>query len=269
MNFIRQNPHKNTIILASSITLIVIFFALLVFPDSSSADETWQALLDSGELRIGMEASYPPFETIAPDGSFTGFDVDLSQEIAHRLGVEPVFYNIAYDSLYDSLYSGRVDILISGLVPAYAVEGKANFSVPYFNAGEHLVVGRGTPVDNMQDLENRILAVEYGAGGDIEARKWQRRFVSLTILRNVSAGEALAAVGDGRADAALVDGVSARLGTVDYPELYIAESVTDVFFAAAVHPENEILLKRVNEAIESMAGDGTLDILINRWFGPR
>ncbi|GAB4470942.1 MAG: basic amino acid ABC transporter substrate-binding protein [Anaerolineae bacterium] len=250
--------------------LLVILIALLPLLSgcSRAEDRAWERVQAAGTIRVGLDAAYPPFEFIdETSGEIAGFDVDLTREIGRRLGLEVSFVNITYDGLYDSLLIGSVDVLISALVATPDMAGKASFTVPYFNAGDHLVVPSGSPADSMEDLEGLTLAVEYGSGGDVEARAWQRRLGDLSVERLASPDEALAAVLEGRADAALVDGIAARLAVGQHPELMIAAAVNDALFAAAVHPDSGVLLGELNRVIEEMMADGTIEGLIERWFG--
>jgi ABC-type amino acid transport substrate-binding protein len=236
---------------------------------SGGEDRALERIQDSGVLRVGMDASYPPFESLDANHQVVGFDVDVANELGKRLDVEVVFVNIAYDGLYDALLTEQVDILISGLVAAPEFQGKANFSVPYFNMGEYLVVRRDSSLRSMEDTSGLTLAVEIGSGGDVEARKWQRRLGELSILRQPDSGAALNAVLSGEADGAIVDGVTARLAIGQHPELMLAENVVEALIAAGVHPASGALLGQVDGAMQSMLDDGTITKLIDKWFGPQ
>ena len=231
-------------------------------------DQVWQQAVERGTLRVGMDAAYPPFENVDQNGQIAGFDVDLAMLIGERLGLEIEIVNISYDGLYDALYTEQVDVLISALVPAYMYEHKADFSVPYFNAGEMLIVPVGSSIESMDDLTGHRLAVEYGSGGDVEARKWERRIADLTIARYDDPDSAINAVIDGEADAALVDGITAQLGVGSHEELSIADAVTDeTLFAIAVPPDSLVLLDEINRVLNELLEDGSIDQLIEKWFG--
>ena len=232
-------------------------------------DVVWQHVQQTGLLRVGMDASYPPFEYVNEQNEIVGFDVDFAHEIGRRLGVEIEFVNIAYDGLYDALLVGQVDVLISALAAAPEFEGKALFSVPYFNAGDYLVVPPGSPVHSMEDLSGRTLAVEYGPGGDVEARRWERRLADLTVVRQLDSSAAIMAVVNGQADAALVDGITARLSVGQHPDLALADNVTETLFAVGLPPESFALKERMDAIVGEMLRDGTIEALIERWFGPQ
>lgn len=254
--------------LALHLTLLLVL-SVLLGACALSDDRTWQQVTETGVLRVGTDASYPPFEYVEGDGRIVGFDADVVSEIGQRLGVQVELVNISYDSLYDALITARVDLLASALVPIPSMEEKVSYSVPYFNAGQHLVVPIGSPVQSLWDMEGQRLAVEFGSEGDAEARRWQRRLASLIIVRTTDPEAALQAVMAGEADAALVDGISARLGVGQHEELAIAAAVDDRLFALAVGDDSPILLAEVNKALREMQRDGTLETLIERWFGPQ
>lgn len=235
----------------------------------SPQDRVWQRVQETGVLRVGTDASYPPFEYVDASGQIAGFDAGLLKAIGQRLGMQVELVNISYDGLYDSLITARVDLLASALIPMPQMEGKVGYSTPYFNAGQHLVVRVGSPVRTMRDMEGRRLAVEYGSDGDAEARRWQRRLAALMVIRYTDPDAALQAVLEGEADAALVDGISARLGVGQHPELAAASAVSDMLFVLAVSEDSPTLLSKVNEALREMLRDGTVEALIEEWFGPQ
>ncbi|HEY76189.1 MAG TPA: amino acid ABC transporter substrate-binding protein [Thermoflexia bacterium] len=224
-------------------------------------------VLETGVLRVGMDASYPPFEYIDGEGNLVGFDVDLAREIATRLGVEPRFVaNLPYDGLYDSLTAEQVDVVISALYVDPTRTADFTYSTPYFDAGQVLVMAEGTEgIDGMADLDGRTVAVEFGSAGDVEARAWARRLASLTILPCQTADEALAKVAAGEADAALVDHLSALMTSMEGLRI-VEPMVTSEPYAIAVRREDRRLLEAIDEILAAMRDDGTLDRLQARWF---
>ena len=179
------------------------------------------------------------------------------------------YINVAYDGLYDALLTGQVDILISALVVTPEFEGRAHFSIPYFNAGEYLVVRANSSLASMEEMGGRTLAVEYGSQGDIEARKWQRRLSEMTVIRDPDPTAALMAVVSSEADAALVDGITARLGVGQHEELALGENVVETLIAAGVHPDSPTLKAQIDTYLADMLEDGTISTLIDKWFGPQ
>jgi ABC-type amino acid transport substrate-binding protein len=235
----------------------------------SGRPDTLQEIQDRGALYIGLDPSYPPFEALAPDGELYGLDVDLGSELAQRLGVESHFVLVGYDGLYDALLVRQVDVLISALVVEPGRMDDVAYSIVYFDAGLALVAPADGQDDigGMRDLAGRTLAVEYATEGDVAARRWARRLGDLSVLPLTTADEALAAVGAGEADAALVDGISGRLYVREHPELaLVPELVTSAPYAAAVRADDRPLLRAVDEALETMAAEGALEAILERYF---
>lgn len=234
-------------------------------------DLNWQRIQVQGVLRVGMEANWVPFEYVDGAGQLSGFDVELARMLGERLGLQVQFYpNLSFDGLYDALTAGRVDVVISAVVVDMNRSADFAYSVPYFEAGQVLVV-KGAGVDEVHDLGGRVLAVELGAAGDTLARRWARRLEGLTLYHTESVQAALDAVATGQADAALMDRASALMALKIDPEGDLrlsAEPVTDERYAVVTLKENRGLLGAVNDALDDMRRDGTLVQLEHKWLGP-
>ncbi len=223
-------------------------------------------MLPYGELRVGIDASYPPFG-VDLGGELIGLDVDLARAVAEEMGVPLRFINMGYDGLYDSLRADQADALFSALRVDPLRMNDARYTVPYFDAGQVLVRPPDSGIDTMQDLEGRTLAVEFGAEGDLEARRWQRRLRVLHIASFEVAAQALEAVLAGQADAALVDAISARIWLGEHEGLAVApEYVTSDPYAVAVQVGNGKLWEAINAALTRLLADGTVEAIIDRWL---
>jgi len=261
---------SSPVLFLAVVAILAGFLVFVVFGTTGTGrpkDETWNRIQQTRTLRVGMDASYPPFENLDAAGTIIGFDVDLAQEIGRQLDVQVILVNIAYDGLSDALLSSQVDILISALTAPPQLEGKAWFSVPYFNAGDTLVVEAGSPVGKMADLEGRTLAVEYGSGGDVEARKWERRLADLTVKRYPLADAAADAVAAGEVDAALVDGIAARLAVGRSEALILAETVTEAPFVIVAPEDSPTLHREINAILQEMLQGESIEQITRQWFG--
>ncbi len=242
-------------------------FFLLLLTACKVENLTWERIEKDGILRVGLDPTYPPFEA-ADDGGLRGLDVDLAHAIAADLGLEVEFVYFGYDGLYDALATEQVDVLISALVIVPGQMRDFAYSEPYFNAGEILIV----PTDEMEimemgDLDGRILSVELGALGHVEANTWGQRLPNLTIQTHNSAAAAVTAVAQSQADAALVDAISGRLALAEHPTLKrIPQPVTVEPFALAVRIDDERLLENLNASLEHLNETGKLNTIIAQWL---
>lgn len=249
--------------------LIGVLLICTVAGCSAPVDPTWKRLQETGTLRVGMDASFPPFESIAEDGSLVGLDVDLAREVSERLGLKPQFVaNLPYDGLYDALTADRVDIVISALPVDPARMEDYAYSRVYFIAGQALVSRPGRQgVRSMTDLGGKRLAVVLGTEGDREGRRWARRQADLVVLQYRTPTQALTAVREGEADAAVVDRVSALQAVREGGSLIIVgDPVIAVPYACALRRDSVRLLEEVNDALAAMDDDGTMEALISRWL---
>jgi len=251
----------------------IIFTALLlVISGCRPHSGSWEQIEESGILRVGIDPTYPPFE-VADETGVSGLDVDLANALAGELGLTSEFVFFGYDGLYDALATKQVDVLISALVIMPGRTRDFAYSEPYFNAGEILVVAvDNSDVSAMDDLNGRRLAVELGAQGHVEATQWAKRLANLEIRPYPSAGEALAALSTGRADAALVDNISGKLYLKDQPSDQrqlntLPQPVTVEPYALVVRIEDEMLLDKLNDVIFSLSATGQLDQIIRHWLG--
>ncbi len=231
-------------------------------------EDAWQRVQETGVLKVGLDPTYPPFEAADANGVF-GLDVDLANALAADSGVQTEFVLFGYDGLYDALATGQVDVLISALVVAPERTKDFAYSTPYFNAGEILIVRQDEEnIVRMEDLHGRTLAVELGALGHVEATTWAKRLPNLTVVPYPTADEALTAVINNKADAALVDAISGRLFLQQTGGLKrTAVPITVEPFAIVTRIGDRRLLSELNNSLARLQTNGKLDDIINHWLG--
>lgn len=233
-------------------------------------DQVWERIQRTGEMRVGMDASFPPFEWIQDD-RFMGYDVDLAHALAARLGVAEVkLVNIHFDGLYDALQDGKCDVIISALPYERERTRDVDYSVPYFHAGQVIVAPVDASISGPTDLNGRTVAVELGSQGHYVTRVWtMQRGAPWDVVTGYSADEALGIVVNGGADAAIVDAVTAfrYLGQHATHQLeLVGEQLTDEPYVIAVVESSDILLDKINRALADMEADGSQASLMRKWF---
>jgi polar amino acid transport system substrate-binding protein len=227
---------------------------------------TTPELFPYGELRVGIDASFPPFGVATADDLF-GLDVDIARELGERLDLPVRFVNLGYDGLYDSLRVDQVDVLISALLIDPLRHNEVHYSTPYFNAGLVLVSAVGSEFDSMATMPDHALAYQYGSLADAEARRWLRRVLPFETRPYELTEYALDAARLGEADAALVDAISARLYLREYPDWDVQQHyVADNWLALATRRDKTSKWIAINEALHSLIEDGTLEMLIDEWL---
>ena len=261
----KSPPSPHRLIAPASLLLILI----LLFTACQPQNDSFKRVQDVGVLRVGLDPTYPPFDVADANGVY-GFDVDLANELAEELGVQTEFVLFGYDGLYDALATKQVDVLISALVITPEKTRDFACSEPYFNAGEFLIVPlEEINISEMADLNGRILAVELGALGHVEATTWAKSVPNLTVVPYPTGDEALTAVATGAADAVLIDAISGRLFLKDNPNLKtIQPSITVEPFAIVVRIEDQQLLNEINNSMANLQENAQLNTITEKWLSP-
>lgn len=232
-------------------------------------DHTWAVIQQTGVLRVGMDASYPPFEGVdETTGELRGYDVELAQEIGRRLGLEVQFVNIGFDGLYDALTAKKVDAVISALPYDPLRTQDVFYTMSYFNAGLVLVVRESeTEIQSVDDLSGRTLGVEWGSDGDAQGRSLAKRLKGLTLHSYPTPLDTLWGLKNSEVEVVLVDAVSAyHFIKYEGAVKIVGEPVTDESYVIAVGPTSTELLSALNATLLALRDDGTLIRLRDKWF---
>lgn len=240
--------------------------------DSTSGDTTSSGTIDisnatliqPGQLLVGTDAPYPPFEIGTPEsGNFSGFDKDLMDAIAAKLGLEPTYQNSSFDTIFRDVASGQFDIVAAAATITPEREKVVTFSRPYYEAQQALVVPEGSDITSTADLSGEVVGVQQGTTGQAYAED----HTDASEVRGFAKGaDALAAVTTGQVAAAIVDQPFAADAVDKQGGIEIVEEIsTDEVYGFAVAPDNP-LVDGVNEAIGQLIDDGTLDELYQQYF---
>jgi polar amino acid transport system substrate-binding protein len=215
--------------------------------------------LEEGILTVGTDMPYAPFES-REGGEVVGFDADIINEIASRIGLETEWVDSPFDTIFTDLAAGQFDVVISGATITPEREEQVNFSIPYFSSLQALTVQEDSGIAAFEDVgQGMVVAVQSGTTGELWAEENLqpqgaeiRAFPDYPPLYNaLEAGQVDAVVFD---ESSAVPEVDSRQG------IALVDTVdTDEAYGIAVDPNNADLLDAVNEALQGMIDDGTYD----------
>lgn len=217
------------------------------------------SVLSAGErkLVIGMDATYPPFETVNAQGEFTGVSVDMGRELAKQLGREVEFRNINFDGLITALKTGSIDLIISSMTANDERRKSIDFSEPYVKTGIALLASAKSPVQSLDDLKKagRRVVVRLGTTGEQFAR------ASLPDARLVTLDSDTACVMEvskGGADAWIYDQLSLINHHAKHPDTtrVLLKPLREEVWAVGLKKGNDELRKQVNEFLAKFRADG-------------
>ena len=251
--------------LFTGLTMVIVLVAITLLTwvgRQHPPDRYLQAIEGRGVLRIGLDPTYPPFDTLS-NGQPSGYDVALSQALAADLGLRPEYHTLALDSLYDALASDQVDVLVSAIPFVYERQKEVRYSVPYYQSGQVSVVRAGdTSIHTISDLAGKVVAVELGSNSDTEARRLQRDSLPTLRLDSAyhSAEDALNTLASGRVDAAITDNLSAQTYAAEHANIIsvLQPPLTDEPYVVAMPAGADALAAQINSTIERLRADGEL-----------
>jgi ABC-type amino acid transport substrate-binding protein len=222
--------------------------------------------IEEGILTVGTDLPYPPFEYRDEGGELTGFDVEIMDEIASRIGLETEYVDSPFDTIFTDLANGQFDVVISGATITPEREQEVNFSEPYFNSLQALVAADDSGIASFDDLgEGDSVSVQSGTTGEIWAEEnLQPNGVEIRAFPEYP--PVYNALEAGQVDAVVYDESSAIPETFNRPGLEVVDTVdTGEAYGIAVDPNNEDLLDAVNEALQAMIDDGTYEEIFGHY----
>ncbi|MBO4903655.1 MAG: basic amino acid ABC transporter substrate-binding protein [Lachnospiraceae bacterium] len=216
----------------------------------------------SGKLVMATNAAFPPYESV--DGTdIIGIDPEIAKLIADDLGLELVIEDMAFDSIIAAVQSGKADIAMAGLTVTEDRKQNINFSVPYTEAAQVIVVKTDSTITGPDDLKGKTIGVQIGTTGDIYAGDIE----DAVIERYSKYFEAINALTQNKIDAVIVDREPARVFVNDSDELkMIDEEFTLEEYAIGVAKENTELLDKINASLKKLQDSGEIDKIINKYI---
>lgn len=217
---------------------------------------------DSHALVVGMDLSYPPFETIDRSGQPTGISVELAQALADYLHRPLQIENIPFTGLIPSLNNGRVDCIISSMTETDERRKAVAFSDPYLTIGLALLVGAESGIQQPGDLDQpgHTVAVRQGTTGEVWAR---RELKQAKILALEKENAAVLEVVQGKADAFIYDQMSVWQNAQRHPKesRAILTPLQTETWAVAVKLGQEELRTQINAFLAAFRAQGGFESL--------
>jgi polar amino acid transport system substrate-binding protein len=228
---------------------------------SSSSDVE---LITPGTLTVGSDIPFPPFEFgQAPD--YDGFDIDLVNEIAKDLDLEVSIQDTAFDTIFTDVAQGKFDMVASASTITPEREQQVDFSDPYYEAEQALLVPEGSDIKTVEDLAGLTVGAQDGTTGEAFANDE----TDAGSVRGYPNGPpAIAALQNGQVDATIIDQPVAQ-DAIDKGQggFELATTIpTGELYGLAFAQDTPNLLAQVNESRAAMKEDGRLNDLYQKWF---
>ena len=224
---------------------------------------------DGGTLIVGFDQDFPPMGFVGDDGEYTGFDLELAQEVAKRLGLEYKAQPIAWDSKDMELESGNIDCIWNGFTMT-GREDDYTWTEPYMANQQVFVVANDSDINSQADLAGNIVEVQADSSAEAalkEAPELTATFKEL--LTTADYNTAFMDLEQGAVDAIAMDvivaGYQIQQRNADFKIL--DDSLSEEEYGVGFKKGNTELRDKVQATLEEMAEDGTLQEVSEKWFG--
>lgn len=233
---------------------------------SATADSSLDDVKSRGKLLVGMSGQYPPFGYREGNGDLKGFDVEITTEIARRLGVKTEFVTMPFKGLMAALDSSRFDLIANQMAITDERLQRYAFSTPYVQSASQLLVHKeNNEIKSLADVKGKTFAASQGSNYEkvlLEAgAKVEHYTTNATIYSDIAAGRIAGTMNDRLQVAYLVK-------TSNLPLKGVGESDKKIPIALMLRKEGSSSFREgVDKALADMKADGTFLKISEKWFG--
>ncbi len=228
-------------------------------------NDTLDKVISEGVLRIGTDATYPPFETKdIHTGKLVGFDIDLISSICDEIGVKPKFIVTPFDGIIPGLLEHKYEVIISAMTITGEREKVVAFSDPYYYASQVIAVRTDRrDIKGVDDLKGAKIGVQLGTTGEIVAK----RIPDAEVISFDNIGAAFLDLENSHIDAVINDEpTTKRIIALKGGAKIVGKPLTSERYGIAVCPTDKRLLLRINSVLSMMRISGKLRELQDKWF---
>ncbi len=242
------------------IILLVVLTLLLGMGSCSKKEE--------GVITVATDATWPPMEFVNESKEIVGFDIDLMEAAAEAGGFKVEFMNTAWDGIFAGLANGEYDAVISSVTITEDRKKTMDFSIPYINAGQVLIVQDSTSgVTALQDLTGKSVGAQIGTTGAIEIQTTE----GVELRTYDELGLAIEDLANGRiagvvADTPIAADYVLQNDTYKGKLKIVGEPFTDEYYGVAVKKGNTEILETINKGLKKVLDKGVDEELKDKWL---
>jgi polar amino acid transport system substrate-binding protein len=264
---------KKGFVLGCTVLLVIGIMTATAFGFSAidlAKSSTLEEIVKRGELRVGFEAGYLPFEMADKKGNFIGFDIDVTKEMAKAMGVKWVPVNTAWDGIIPALITKKFDIIASGMTITQERNLKVNFADPYIIVGQTILLNKKHEgeVTSYKDLNDPkfVITSKLGTTGE---QAIKRLIPKATYKSFEVESEAALEVLNGKADATVYDLPFCATFMAQQGQgklIFLDEPFTYEPLAWAIRKGDPDFMNWLNNFLRQMKNDGRYDTIYQKWI---
>ncbi|MGJ5620958.1 transporter substrate-binding domain-containing protein [Sulfitobacter sp. MF3-043] len=219
--------------------------------------DTWQ---------VGANIGNVPWEFQDDSGAYVGFEIDLVNEVASRLGHDVEIVNIPFNGLFSAVQSGRVDIAISSITITEERLQSVSFAQPYYDSDQSLTVAEGGP-STVAEMKDKVVGVDTGSTGDMWATAQNDAAGFAEIRRYEGLAPAMLDLGAGRIQGYISDIPALLYYVKDKPNLKVVARIETGERYSMMFDKDAELAMQVNDVLTVLKNEGMIAKLHEKWFG--
>ncbi len=236
---------------------------------TAAADLSWEKVKEKGEFVLGLDESFPPMGFRDENNNIVGYDVDLAQEVANRLGVKLKLQPINWDTKEQELNTGNIDCIWNGFTITKERKENILFSDPYMNNQQVLVVLADSKFNTLADLKGKSVALQATSSAFNALNSKADFKASLKEVVELKDNNlCLMDLKTGNVDAVAMDEIVARYYISMKSEKYrvLDEGLSGEEYGIGFRKADVQLTTKVNDTLKEMAKDGKIAEISNKWF---
>ncbi len=246
----------------TSLRLIVTGLAALIGMASLTA-------ASAAELKVGANIGNVPWEFQDSSGKLVGFEIDLVNEIAKRLGTTASIVNIPFTGLFGAVQSGQIDAAVSSITITPKRLASVSFAQPYYDSDQSLTVKSDSGLKSLKGLAGKTVGVDTSSTGDIYATQHQAEFKIATIQRYEGLVPAMLDLAAGRIDGYISDIPALQYYVKDKPAYAVVERILTGEQYSIMFAKDAPLADKVDAVVTKLKQEGFIAGLHEKWFGAK
>ncbi|MER8965019.1 ABC transporter substrate-binding protein [Mesorhizobium sp. M0808] len=220
-----------------------------------------------GTLNVGAYPTNPPFEYKNESGTFEGFEVDIINEAAKRIGMTTDIADLGFQALFAATTSKRIDVAISSITITPERLKSQSFTQPYYDSDMGIAAKADSPIKAEADLKGKIVGVLSGSTGEAWVTAHQEADGFSDVKGYDTQQNLLLDLSSGRVDAAVSDIPGLEYSFTRMKDLAVKERIKTGEQYGLMMTKDHPLLGKLNDALTAMKKDGTLAAIHKKWFG--
>lgn len=236
-----------------------------------SKDDSLKKIRGKGYFIVGLDDTFPPMGFRSEDNNeIVGFDIDLANEAAKRMGIKVQFKPVVWDGIIMSLDRGDVDLIWNGLTITEEREKQIGFSKPYLNNRQIVIVRFDSSVNKLSDLKGKIIGLQRGSSSEKALNSNESVSKSVKEIKKYENNNlALMDLTAKRVDAVVIDEIAGRWSMAMKPGSYkiLDEDLGKELYGVGIRKTDLNLKEELDRVLDQIKNDSTGEEISKKWFG--